>query len=145
MSAQFPGYSLSFVQGMLTEQSGRASGMHVHNFASSRNSRGLLFLNLHPEVFLDYAISAQFLGALFGHYGIAQHRVVLDIPGYLLKLEQLGEAIAAYRALGCLICIDGGQIGAELSATDAPAPQAVDLSGLIEHVDGDWSTHASIH
>ncbi len=169
MSAQFPGYSLSFVQSMLTEQSGRASGwfkdlelhtvfqpafslphkkavgfqanlrgagedgsvvepavmfgsvdnfsetclldllgatMHVHNFASSRNSRGLLFLNLHPEVFLDYAHSAQFLGALFGHYGIAQHRVVLDIPGYLLKLELLGEAIAAYRALGCLICID---------------------------------------
>ena len=26
MSAQFPGYTLSFVQSMLTEQSGRASG-----------------------------------------------------------------------------------------------------------------------
>ncbi|MEO8158386.1 MAG: EAL domain-containing protein [Betaproteobacteria bacterium] len=169
MSTQFPGYTLSFVQSMLTEQAGQASGwfkdlelrtvfqpafslphkkavgfqanlrgadedgsavdpaamfgpvdnfsetclldllgatMHVHNFASSSNPPGLLFLNLHPEVFLDHAHSAQFLGTLFEHYGIARHRVVLDIPAYLLKLEQLDAAAAEYRALGCLICID---------------------------------------
>ncbi len=188
MSTQFPGYSLGFVQSMLTEQSGRASGwfkdlqlrtvfqpafslphkkavgfqanlrgagedgsavdpvamfgpvdnysetclldllgttVHVHNFASSGNSHGLLFLNLHPEVFLDHAHSAQFLGTLFGHYGIAQHRVVLDIPGYLLKLEQLGDALAAYRALGCLICID--DLGVEDADLDSVVRNAPDI------------------
>ncbi len=169
MSAPFPGYTLGFVQSMLTEQSGRASGwfkdlelrsmfqpafslphkkavgfdanlrdegedggivapeakfgpvdnfsetclldllgvtVHVHNFASSRKSKNLLFLNLHPEVFLDFGHNAQFVTALFAHYRIPKHRMVLDIPCYLLKLERLDAAIDAYRALGCLISID---------------------------------------
>ena len=188
MNIQAPVYSLGFVQSMLTEQSGRASGwfkdlelrtvfqpafslphkkavgfeaslrgtgedgsvvapaamfgpidnfsetclldllgttVHVHNFASSRSSQGLLFLNLHPEVFLDYENSAQYLAALFAHYHIPKHRVVLDIPGYLLKLERLDAAIAAYRALGCLISID--DLGVENSDLDSVVRTGPDI------------------
>ena len=180
MSIQAPVYTLGFVQSMLTEQSGRASGwfkdmelrtvfqpafslphkkavgfeaslrgtdedgsaiapeamfgpvdnfsetclldllgttVHVHNFAASRSLQGLLFLNLHPEVILDHEHSARFLRTLFAHYRIPKYRVVLDIPGYLLKLERLDSAIEAYRALGCLISID--DLGVENSDLDS--------------------------
>ena len=194
MSPQFPGYSLGFVQSMLTEQSGRASGwfkdlelttvfqpafslphkkavgfeanlrgasedggvvapdaifgpvdnfsetclldllgtaVHVHNFASG-TSQGLLFLNLQPEVFLDYERSAQFLGALFGHYRIPKHRVVLDIPAYLLKLERLDAAIAVYRALGCLISIDSlGVENADLDSVVRSRPDIVKIDHAV--------------
>ena len=191
MSAQFPGYTLGFVQSMLTEQSGRASGwfkdlelrtvfqpafslqhkkavgfeanlrgagedgsivapeamfgpvdnfsetclldllgttVHVHNFASGRSAQNLLFLNLHPEVFLDFGHSAQFLAALFDHYRIPKHRVVLDIPAYLLKLERLDAAIDAYRALGCLISIDDlGVENADLDSVVRTGPDIVKI------------------
>jgi EAL domain-containing protein (putative c-di-GMP-specific phosphodiesterase class I) len=191
MSAQFPGYTLSFVQSMLTEQSGKASGwfkdlelrtvfqpafslphkkavgfeatlrgsdedgsvlapeamfgpvenfsetclldllgttVHVHNFASSRSTQSLLFLNLHPEVFLDYEHSAQFLASLFDHYRIPKHRVVLDIPAYLLKLERLDAAIEAYRGLGCLISIDDlGVENADLDCVVRTGPDIVKI------------------
>lgn len=191
MNIPAPAYTLGFVQSMLTEQSGRASGwfkdmeiktvfqpafslphkkavgfeatlrgededgsiiapeamfgpadnfsetclldllgttIHVHNFASSRSGRNLLFLNLHPEVFLDYAHSGPFLAALFEHYRIPRHRVVLDIPAYLLKLERLDAVIEAYRALGCLISIDDlGVENADLDSVVRTAPDIVKI------------------
>ena len=195
MSAQFPGYTLSFVRSMVTEQSGRASGwfkdielrtvfqptfclphkkavgfeanlrgagedgsiiapeamfgpvdnfsetclldllgttVHVHNFASSDNAQSLLFLNLHPEVFLDFEHSTQFLAALFEHYRVPKNRVVLDIPCYLLKLERLDAAIDAYRALGCLISIDGmGVENADLDSVVRTGPDIVKIDHAV--------------
>ena len=179
MNAQLPGYTLSFVQSMLSIHAGTASGwfksiqvssvfqpafslpykkavgfeanlrgasedgsivaprtmfgpvenfvetslldllgttVHVHNFASSRGSHGLLFLNLHPEVFLEYGHSAPFLASLFAHYGIAGRRIVLDIPASAINREGLGAAVDAYRALHCLISID--DVGVEPADLD---------------------------
>jgi EAL domain-containing protein (putative c-di-GMP-specific phosphodiesterase class I) len=206
MNIQAPDYTLGFVQSMLTEQSGRASGwfkdmeirtvfqpafslphkkavgfeanlrgtgedgsvvapeamfgpvdnfsetclldllgttVHVHNFASSRSSQGLLFLNLHPEVFLDCEHSAQFLATLFAHYNIPKHRVVLDIPGYLLKLERLDAAIAAYRAVGCLISID--DLGVENSDLDSVVRTAPDIVKIDHSVVASAVANESVH
>jgi EAL domain-containing protein (putative c-di-GMP-specific phosphodiesterase class I) len=169
MNAPLRGYTLDFIQSMLTEQSGRASGwfqdlelksvfqpafslrqkhavgfeaslravgptgtpvspetlfgpvqnyaetamldmlsttIHVHNFFSRRPSHGLLFINLHPEVFLDFRNSAGFLTSLFGHYEVAPRKVMIDISSSVLEHEGLDEAIACYRELGCLISVD---------------------------------------
>ena len=106
--------------------------INVHNFAASRSGRNLLFLNLHPEVFLDYAHSGPFLAALFEHYRIPRHRVVLDIPAYLLKLERLDAAIEAYRALGCLISIDDlGVENADLDSVVRTAPDIVKIDHAV--------------
>ena len=188
MIARAPAYTLDFVQSMLTEQSGRASGwfkdlelrsvfqpafslpykkavgfeanlrgagedgsivapeamfgpadnfsetclldllgttLHVHNFASGRTSQGLLFLNLHPEVLLDYEHSAPFLAALFERYRIPKGRVVLDIPGHLLEREKLDAAMAAYRAIDCLISVD--DLGLENSDLDSVVRAGPDI------------------
>jgi EAL domain-containing protein (putative c-di-GMP-specific phosphodiesterase class I) len=169
MNAPAPGYTLGFIQSMLTEKSGRASGwfkdlelktafqpifslphkraigfdaslrgtdpsgrpvppetlfgpvenysetslldllcttIHVHNFFSRQPTRGLLFVNLHPEVFLDPDRTAEFLAELFRHYRVPEGRLVIDIPGSVLQDERLIAPLDHYRRLGCLISID---------------------------------------
>lgn len=169
MDAPVRGYSLEFIQNMITEQSGRVSGwfndlelktvfqpafslphkcavgfeanlrsadtmgrpvspqalfgpvqnyaeasmldmlcttMHVRSFSSQMPSKGLLLINLHPEVLLDFGNSAKFLADLLHHYRVPAHKLMIDVPGSVLEHEKLGDAIAAYRQLGCLIAID---------------------------------------
>ena len=80
--------------------------MHVHNFFTGNAPQGLLLINLHPEVFVDFGNSAEFLAALFRHYRVSGDKVMIDIPGSALEHEHLDEAISAYRELGCLIAVD---------------------------------------
>lgn len=80
--------------------------MHVHNFFNANASKGLLLINLHPEVFVDHGNSAEFLAALFRHYSVSADRIMIDIPGSALENERLDDAISAYRGLGCLIAVD---------------------------------------
>lgn len=191
MNAPLRGYTLDFIHGMLSEQSGLASGwfhdlelksafqpafslpqkhtvgfeailravdpkgmpvspealfgpvqnyaetalldmlsttLHVQNFFSRRPTHGLLFINLHPEVFLDFGNSAGFLTSLFSHYEVAPHKVMIDIPGSALKHERLDEAIACYRDLGCLICVDDfGVDNADLDSIWHAAPAIVKI------------------
>ena len=191
MNAPLRGYTLDFIQSMLTEQSGRASGwfqdlelrsvfqpafslpqkhavgfeaslravdpkgksvspetlfgpvqnyaetamldmlsttIHVHNFFSRRPSHGLLFINLHPEVFLDFGNSAGFLTSLFSHYEVAPQKVMIDIPGSALEHQRLGDAITCYRNLGCLISVDDfGVDNADLDSIGHTAPAIVKI------------------
>ena len=190
-NAPLRGYTLDFIQSMLTEQSGRASGwfedlelksafqpafslpqkhavgfeaslravdpkgkpvspeslfgpvqnfaetamldmlsttIHVHNFFSRRPTHGLLFINLHPEVLLDFGNSAGFLASLFGHYEVAPQKVMIDIPGSVLEHERLDDAIARYRELGCLISVDDfGVDNANLDSIWHTAPAIVKI------------------
>jgi EAL domain-containing protein (putative c-di-GMP-specific phosphodiesterase class I) len=80
--------------------------IHVRNFFSRRPSQGVLFINLHPEVLLDFHNSAGFLASLFSHYEVAPKKVMIDIPGSVLGHERLDDAVASYRDLGCLISVD---------------------------------------
>lgn len=169
MEAHPRGYSLEFIQGMITESGGRVSGwindlelrsvfqpafslphgravgfeaslrssdsagrpvspqslfgpvlnyaetsmldllcaaVHVRSFAVPGAPRGLLLINLHPEVLLDFANSAGFLAALFRHHRVPADQVMVDIPSSILEHPALDEAIAAYREVGCLIAVD---------------------------------------
>jgi EAL domain-containing protein (putative c-di-GMP-specific phosphodiesterase class I) len=169
MNAPIRGYTLDFIQGMLSEQSGHACGwfnnlelrtvfqptfdlphkqavgfeanvraydpagkpvsaevlfgpvenfseaamldmlcttMHVRNFFAGMTPNGLLLINLHPEVFLDYGNSAEFLSSLFRQYRVSADRVMIDLPGSALENQRVDAAIAAYRELGCLIAVD---------------------------------------
>ncbi|HVY07137.1 MAG TPA: EAL domain-containing protein [Burkholderiales bacterium] len=102
--------------------------LHVHNFFSRRPSHGILFVNLHPEVLLDSDNSARFLDALFSHYEVTPRKVMIDIPGAVLKDARLGAAIARYRELGCLISVD--DFGVENSDLDSiwhAAPSVVKM------------------
>jgi EAL domain-containing protein (putative c-di-GMP-specific phosphodiesterase class I) len=80
--------------------------IHVKNFFTGKASQGLLFVNLHPEVFLDSEHTAEFLSELVRHYGVPEGRLVIDIPGSVLKDERLSAPLDLYRQVGCLISVD---------------------------------------
>jgi EAL domain-containing protein (putative c-di-GMP-specific phosphodiesterase class I) len=90
--------------------------IHVHNFTAGWKSPGLLFLNLHPDVFLDSELTSDFLVNLLGHFQIPEGSLVIDVPGAVLRDERLGAQLDRYRQLGCLISVD--DFGVENSDLD---------------------------
>lgn len=82
------------------------AALHVHNFATPVLPRGLLLINLHPDVLLDFGNSTRFLSELLRHYRLPPGKLMIDIPGSALERGGLDEAIAAYREVGCLLAID---------------------------------------
>ncbi len=90
--------------------------IHVHNFNAGWKSPDLLFLNLHPEVFLDTDLTSEFLVNLIDHFKIPKGTLVIDIPGAVLQDERLGSQLDRYRELGCLISVD--DFGVENSDLD---------------------------
>ncbi|HKQ23791.1 MAG TPA: EAL domain-containing protein [Burkholderiales bacterium] len=169
MNAPTYGYTLGFIQSMLAEKSGRASGWfkelelgtafqpifslphkraigfdasvrgtdsqgkpvsaeslfgpvvnysetslldllsittHVHNFFTRKPPQGLLFVNLHPEVFLDSEHTTDFIAELVRHYEVPRGSLAIDIPGSVLQDERLSAPLDRYRKLGCLISVD---------------------------------------
>jgi EAL domain-containing protein (putative c-di-GMP-specific phosphodiesterase class I) len=80
--------------------------IHVHNFTAGWKLPGLLFVNLHPEVFLDADRTSEFLAHMLGHYRVPGGSLVIDIPGAALRDERLSARLDQYRQLGCLISID---------------------------------------
>ncbi|HEX7952344.1 MAG TPA: EAL domain-containing protein, partial [Burkholderiales bacterium] len=169
MNAPLRGYTLDFIQSMLTEKAGRTSGwfqdlelksvfqpafnlpqkhaigfeaslrafapdgkpvspetlfgpvqnyaetamldmlsttIHIRNFFTRRPAPGVLSVNLHPDVLLDFSNSTAYLASLFVHFEIPATKIMIDIPGTVLKDERLDEAIAGYRKLGCLVSVD---------------------------------------
>ena len=80
--------------------------IHVHNFAAGWKSPGLLFVNLHPDVFLASDLTSEFLAKLCSHFQVPGSRLVIDIPGAVLRDERLSARLDQYRQLGCLISID---------------------------------------
>ena len=80
--------------------------IHVHNFFAGKAPRGLLFVNMHPEVFLDSDRTAEFLAALIRHYRVPEGKLVIDIPGSVLQDERLSAPLDRYRQFGCLISVD---------------------------------------
>lgn len=80
--------------------------MHVRSFTVQNPPPGLLLINLHPEVLLDFANSAEFLSTLFKHHRISAGQVMIDIPSSILEDPKLDDAIAAYREVGCQIAVD---------------------------------------
>jgi EAL domain-containing protein (putative c-di-GMP-specific phosphodiesterase class I) len=209
MGVALRGYSLDFIEGMISEQSGKVSGwfdelelssvfqptfslphrsvvgfeanlrsadamgrpvspatlfgpvlnyaktsmldmlcatMHVRNFSRPQPPRGLLLINLHPEVLLDFTNSAEFLSALFRHYRLPAGKVMIDVPGASLEQPNLVEAITAYREVGCLIAIDDfGVDNANLDTIWQASPALVKIDRtLVERAVNDRSIRQSL-
>jgi EAL domain-containing protein (putative c-di-GMP-specific phosphodiesterase class I) len=104
------------------------TAMHVHNFMHDR-PQGLLFLNLHQEIFLDFLQAGEFLAELFGHYRVEKDRVVIDVPASILSERAIEGALAHYRKLGCLIAIDDfGAGNSDLDSLQYALPTVVKLN-----------------
>jgi len=103
--------------------------IHVHNFTAGWKSPGLLFLNLHPDVFLDSELTSEFLVNLLGHFQVPEGSLVIDIPGAVLRDERLSAQLDRYRQLGCLISVDDfGEDNSDLDTIWDSTPAVVKMS-----------------
>ncbi len=81
--------------------------VHVGNFRAAGDPENWLFLNVNPRVSIDGRNSGSFFAEMLAHHGLPPHRVVIEIlEGAIPDGELLGEAVAYYRDLGCLVAID---------------------------------------
>ena len=81
------------------------STLHIQNYFAQHPPHALLFLNLHPDVFLDSQHTAEFLSEAFRHYRVPSGRIVIDIPGSVLQSQLLQSALIDYRRIGCPIAV----------------------------------------
>ncbi|HEX4985549.1 MAG TPA: EAL domain-containing protein [Burkholderiales bacterium] len=102
--------------------------LHVRNYAQHRPANALLLLNLHPEVVVDSAATAAYLGRLIASSGLRPDELMIDIPGPVLGHPRLKEAVTAYRGLGCLIAVaDFGLDSADLDNIWQLSPTVVKI------------------
>ena len=102
--------------------------IHVHNFTAAWKLPGLLFVNLHPEVFLDADRTGEFLAYMLGHYRVPGRSLVIDIPGAALCDARLSARLDQYRQLGCLFAIDDfGVDNSDLDTIWDSAPAVVKM------------------
>ncbi len=81
--------------------------IHIHNFRAQDDAVNWLFLNINPLVTVHGRRHGPFFSEVLAQCGLAPHRVVVEIlEGQIEDEGLLGEAVAYYRELGCLIAID---------------------------------------
>jgi EAL domain-containing protein (putative c-di-GMP-specific phosphodiesterase class I) len=84
-----------------------ARGVHLRNFAAQDSGHGWLFLNVNPRVVVEGRRYGSFFRQLLDSEKFPPHRVVVEIlEAATTEEEELKEAVAYYRDLGCLIAID---------------------------------------
>lgn len=81
--------------------------MHLDNFRTLERHRHWLFLNVHPEVFIEDRLHGEFLSQLLTSRKIQGERIVLEVLEESVDQEvRLARAVDYYRRLGCLIALD---------------------------------------
>ncbi len=83
-----------------------AQGLHLENFKLLGAEREWLFLNVHPGTLIEAYHSAALLANL-KRLGLPPRRVVLEVlDDDATDLDQLAQAVAAFRERGFLVALD---------------------------------------
>lgn len=81
--------------------------LHAQNFLSMADEVSWLFLNISPATAIQKDRYGNYLGKLSRQFGLASHRVVIEIlEDAVADKGALAEAVAFFKELGCLVAID---------------------------------------
>lgn len=81
--------------------------LHLHNFSAASIDNGWLFLNLSTAAVNRWRDYAPVLNNLLARTELPPQRVVLEIlEGEIPDLGLLVDAVAHYKAMGCLVALD---------------------------------------
>lgn len=84
--------------------------LHVHNFVQQTADDAWLFLNIHPEVFVNGALQTRAVGAsvqAVESLGLPMHRLVLEVTEDVMAQDaDFERAVATVRDTGCLLALD---------------------------------------
>jgi EAL domain-containing protein (putative c-di-GMP-specific phosphodiesterase class I) len=107
--------------------------LHTLNFLNMGKSKGLLFLNVHPELLVAVNSHGKVFEQVLHQHDVATHDVVIEINESAVSEEKLlADAIANYRERGYKIAIDDfGKEHSNLDRLWKLAPEYVKLDGGI--------------
>lgn len=107
--------------------------LHTLNFLNMGKDRGLLFLNVHPELLVAVNSHGKVFEQVLHQHDVATHEVVIEIHESAVSEERsLASAIANYRERGYKIAIDDfGKEHSNLERLWTLAPEYVKLDGGI--------------
>ncbi|MBX9630899.1 MAG: EAL domain-containing protein [Burkholderiales bacterium] len=95
----------SFAERLLLDR--LACAVHLENFQALGRPTDWLFVNVHPEVFIQSPQRGTYLRDLLDARGFAGRRLVVEMLEQSVSDEAaLHEAVAFYRSKGCLIALD---------------------------------------
>lgn len=84
-----------------------AHEVHADRFAALALDDHWLFLNVHPDAFVEAPAHGRRFADLLASRGLSRRRVVLEVLEQPLAVRaEVEAAIAHFRALGCLIALD---------------------------------------
>ncbi len=104
-----PGFAFSVAdnEGKLVKLDRVARTLHVLNYLSLPENRGLLFLNVHPKLLLSVTTHGKVFEHILHQHSVPTREVVIEINESLVEPESsLLEAIENYRVRGYRIAID---------------------------------------
>jgi EAL domain-containing protein (putative c-di-GMP-specific phosphodiesterase class I) len=107
--------------------------LHTLNFLNLSADRGMLFLNVHPQLLVTVNSHGKVFERVLHDYSISPSQVVIEIQESAVKQEELLEyAIQNYRARGYKIALDNfGREHTRLDRVWSLAPDYVKLDGGI--------------
>ncbi len=83
--------------------------VHMANYTRQDSGSNWLFLNMHPQVFLQspQGHDTGFLLDIFHALNISPHRLVIEVLEQAVRENaEFGQAVDFFRELGCLIALD---------------------------------------
>lgn len=104
-----PAFAFGFAdnQGRLVKFDRVARTLHALNFLRLPDSKGLLFLNVHPKLLVSVNAHGQVFERILHAHSVPTHQVVIEILESAIDAEkQLSEAIGNYRDRGYHIAVD---------------------------------------
>ena len=94
-------------QGHLVKLDRIARTMHMLNYLSLPENRGLLFLNVHPKLLVSVNVHGLVFERILHNHSVSTNNVVIEVPENKIEVEKyLYDAIGNYQDRGYLIAID---------------------------------------
>lgn len=94
-------------QGRLVKLDRIARTLHMLNYLSLPDNRGLLFLNVHPKLLVSVNTHGKVFERILHTYSVPTHQVVIEVLENEVEVDkQLTEAIGNYRDRNYKIAID---------------------------------------
>lgn len=126
-----PAFAFGFAdnRGRLVKFDRIARTLHALNSLHLPESRGLLFLNVHPKLLVSVNAHGQVFERILHAHSVPTHKVVIEIAENAVEADKpLSEAVTNYRDRGYHIAIDGfGSRGSNLDRLWKLSPDYVKL------------------
>lgn len=94
-------------QGRLVKLDRVARTLHMLNYLNLPETRGLLFLNVHPKLLATVNAHGKVFERILHQHSVPTHQVVIEVPENAVEVDKhLSEAVGNYRDRGYRVAID---------------------------------------